>query len=67
MWTIRERTNSFAELCNWLESSLIQLKSSLLRQHACNMKKMLELESSSIQFQSSLIESESSLIYLRVS
>ena len=68
MCSIRERTNSFAALCNHIkELSLIQLKSSLIRPTHLQYGKMLELESSPIQLQGSLNELELSLINLRIS
>ena len=53
MCTIRERTNSFAEICNTANTSAVW--------------KMMEFESSPIQFQGSQIDLDPSLIYLRIS
>ena len=57
MCSIRERTNSFAELCNWTNS----IKELSNTTNTSAIWKNVELESFPIQLQSSVIEFESSL------
>ena len=66
MCTIKERTNSFAALSIELESSLLQLKNSLVRPTRLQYGKMMALESCQNQLETSLIELENSLINLRI-
>ena len=67
MRTIREHTNSFAALCNWIRELSNSIEELSYTTNTPTIWKMLELESSPIQLQTSLIKLESSPINLRIS
>ena len=68
MCTIRERTYSFAALCNWIRELSYSIKElSNTANTPAIWKKIFELESCQIQLETSLIELENSLINLRIS